>query len=73
MVDYYTQPGLLRAEFRYDPQGGLEHLWFIYILKKQNLPLKEIKERVQVMKGVPVSTEDIANKIVHDQKQMKRI
>lgn len=22
MVDYYTQPGLLRAEFRYDPQGG---------------------------------------------------
>ncbi|KXG09035.1 HTH-type transcriptional regulator HmrR [Anoxybacillus sp. P3H1B] len=77
-IDYYTQLGLLEplrseSNYRYYPEESLEYLRLIHVLKKQNLTLEEIKERVQTMKNLSFSVEEIADKIEHLQEQMKHI
>ena len=62
-IDYYTQLGMLNYErmgqIRYYTEDALNRLQMINRYKEQNMPLTEIKERLQVLSETTVdSTHD---------------
>ena len=67
-IDYYTQLGLLTYEktgsrYRYYTKDALDRLSLIDRYKKQNMPLTEIKERLQIWADKPVDTGKVLAKI----------
>ncbi|MFJ7752238.1 MerR family transcriptional regulator [Peribacillus muralis] len=63
-IDYYTQLGMLNYEktgsrYRYYTEDALIRLQMINRYKEQNMPLTEIKERLQVWKGTTVDSDQV--------------
>ncbi|MGE7903991.1 MerR family transcriptional regulator [Peribacillus sp. NPDC094092] len=63
-IDYYTQLGMLNYEktgsrYRYYTEDALNRLQMINRYKEQNMPLTEIKERLQVLSETTVDSEQV--------------
>lgn len=63
-IDYYTQLGMLNYEqtgsrYRYYTEDALNRLQMINRYKEQNMPLTEIKERLQVLSETTVESEQV--------------
>lgn len=67
-IDYYTQLGLLNYEktgsrYRYYTEDALIRLDMIGRYKEQNMPLTEIKERLEVWSDTPIDSGEVLAKI----------
>ncbi|MFJ7639199.1 MULTISPECIES: MerR family transcriptional regulator [unclassified Peribacillus] len=67
-IDYYTQLGLLTYEktgsrYRYYTKDALNRLSMIDRYKEQNMPLTEIKERLQIWSDKPVDSGEVLAKV----------
>ncbi|MFJ7848932.1 MerR family transcriptional regulator [Peribacillus sp. NPDC097206] len=67
-IDYYTQLGLLTYEktgsrYRYYTKDALNRLSMIDRYKEQNMPLTEIKERLQIWSDKPVDSGKVLAKV----------
>ncbi|WP_285769357.1 MerR family transcriptional regulator [Peribacillus sp. SI8-4] len=67
-IDYYTQLGMLNYEktgsrYRYYTEDALNRLRMINRYKEQNMPLNDIKERLQVWKETTVDSEHVLFKM----------
>ncbi|PJN86873.1 MerR family transcriptional regulator [Bacillus sp. mrc49] len=78
-IDYYTQLGMLNYEktgsrYRYYTEDALNRLQMINRYKEQNMPLNEIKERLQVWKQTTVDSEQVllmVDKLSADLKELE--
>lgn len=75
-IDYYTKIGLLEAQrsqsnYRYYSEECLEILKIIDRLKKENMPLAEIKERLNLLKEHSIPVEQAVEKIEYITDKMK--
>ncbi|AOH53993.1 hypothetical protein ABE28_006490 [Peribacillus muralis] len=78
-IDYYTQLGMLNYEktgsrYRYYTEDALNRLRMINRYKEQNMPLNEIKDRLQVWKATTVDSEQVLfkmDKIAMDLKELE--
>lgn len=79
-IDYYTQLGMLNYEktgsrYRYYTEDALNRLQMINRYKEQNMPLHEIKERLQVWKQTTVDSEQVllmVDKLSADLKELEK-
>ncbi|WP_061142479.1 MerR family transcriptional regulator [Peribacillus simplex] len=78
-IDYYTQLGMLNYEktgsrYRYYTEDALNRLQMINRYKEQNMPLNEIKKRLQVWKQTTVDSEQVllmVDKLSADLKELE--
>ena len=67
-IDYYTQMGMLNYEktgsrYRYYTEDALNRLVMIERYKEQNMPLTEIRERLQIWTDTPINSEEALARI----------